>query len=133
MITPNQYQELAMAKEADQEVIRQRIYDLGVMATRLDNAARGLSDDAGEVSGAIKKWLEYGQELDKVNLIEEVGDCLWRLAQIMHGIGSTMEEAMEANIRKLNVRYKQRLTEHEAAEANRDRQAEAEAVKAKTV
>lgn len=131
-MTPNEYQRLAMEKEADQGVIRQRIYDNGLMATRLENAARGLSDDAGELSSAVKKWLEYGQPLDKINVEEEIGDCLWRLAQACQAIGITLEEAMESNLRKLGIRYKNRLTEVEAAEENRDRDAEREVIKSRS-
>lgn len=130
-MTPNEYQSAAMSKEADQERIRQRIFSEGLMATRLENAVRGISDESGELSGAIKRWLEYGQALDRANVIEECGDILWRVSQALLAIGATLEEAMEANLRKLNVRYAGRLTEHEAAEHNRDRSAESTALSLK--
>lgn len=122
------YQRLAMAKEADQAAIRDWVYSQGILATRLNNAARGLADDAGEVNGCIKKWLEYQQPLDEVNLLEEVGDCLWRLTQICQALGWTLEDVMAANLRKLNVRYEVRCNPTEAAEENRDRNAERRAI-----
>lgn len=129
MITPNEYQQAALSKEADQDKIRHRIYNMGVQATRLDNAARGLADDCGELNSAVKKWLEYGQELDEVNVLEEIGDCLWRLAQASAAIGRTLEDAMLANLRKLNVRYGDGICEPErAVETNRNRDAERRAV-----
>ena len=125
---PNEYQRLAMRTEADQAAILERLTRLGPQAMRLDNAARGLAGDAGEVSGAVMKYIEYGRELDRVNLLEEVGDCLWRLAQVCAAGGFTLEQAMEANIHKLRVRYPGKYSD--AASADRDRAGEAAAVAA---
>src|SRR5687768_16577413 len=101
MITPNQYQVLALQKEADQEAILKRMIQLGPKAMCLDNAVRGLADDCGELNSAVKKYIEYGQSLDEVNVLEEVGDCLRRLAQVCKAIDKTLEDAMDANLRKL--------------------------------
>lgn len=125
-MTPNEYQRLALAKEADQEQLREWCYSQGVNATRLTNACRGLADDCGELNGAAKRWLEYQQPLDRTNVIEEIGDCLWRLAQACAAVDTTLESVMEANLRKLGqVRYKNtRCNPRDAAESNRDRDAE---------
>lgn len=127
---PLEYQRLALSKEADQNNLHSWYHGLGSNATRLANAARGLADDSGEVSGVIKKWLEYQQPLDVGHLIEEVGDCLWRLAQVAAGGGFTLAEAMAANLAKLDVRYGTdgKCTPELAAEKARDRTAEAEAI-----
>jgi len=128
-IRANDYQQLAMSSEADQQRIRQRIYLNGLMATRLENAVRGLCDDTGELAGAVKKWLEYGQPLDIPNVEEEIGDCLWRLAQACTAIGITLEQAMESNLRKLKVRYGDGVcTPDMARESSRDRMAERQAI-----
>ena len=124
----NEYQQLAMEKEADQQVIFVRVMDLGVRATRLENGFRGLVDEVGEVASCLKKHLEYGQLLDVTNLKEEIGDCLWRLAQLSSAAGISIEDAMESNLRKLSVRYKKNLTQEEAV--NRDLAAEARALRA---
>ena len=104
-----EYQELAMATEADQGEIYLTLQGRGLWnhyrMIRLDNAARGLAGDCGEISTCIQKYIEYGQELDEINLKEEIGDCLWRLAQLCKGIGITLEDAMISNIEKLKVRY----------------------------
>lgn len=127
-MTTSEYEQLAMRTEADQALILNRLCHLGNNAMRLDNAARGLAGDAGEVSSAVMKYIEYGRELDKVNLLEEVGDCLWRLAQVCKAAGFTLEQAMEANVRKLAARYPDRYTDERAAV--RDREAERSAVEA---
>lgn len=128
-IMPNAYQNLALKHEADQNLIRERVYALGENATRLDNGVRGLADDCGELNSAVKKYLEYGQPLDRTNVIEEIGDCLWRLAQIAKAVSATIEECMIANLAKLNVRYGDGIcTDAAAAEAARDRDAERAAI-----
>jgi NTP pyrophosphatase (non-canonical NTP hydrolase) len=126
----DQYQQLAHRTEADQQVILDRLVKLGPQAMRLDNAARGLCGDAGEVSTAVQRYIEYGRELDVANLKEEVGDCLWRLSQVCMAAGFTMVEAMEANIRKLAARYPEKYTDHLAN--NRDLEAEKSAILAES-
>lgn len=127
-MTPNQYQVLALQTEAPQEPIRERIYQAGVQATRLEGAARGLSDEAGELSGAVKRWLEYGRPLDRTNVVEECGDVMWRVCQALKAVDATLEDAMIANLRKLAIRYNEGYTDHRAADENRDRKGEAQAV-----
>ncbi len=127
-MTTEDYERLAMRTEADQDKILVRLMSLGANAMRLDNAARGLAGDAGEVASAVMKYIEYGRDLDRVNLMEEVGDCLWRLAQVCKAGGFSMADAMEGNIRKLRKRYPDNYSDYHAAEENRDRKAEAEAV-----
>lgn len=127
MIASN-YERLAMRTLADQQLILDRLVALGPRAMQLDNAARGLADDCGEVCGCVKKYIEYGQPLDAVNLLEEVGDVLWRLAQICDAAGLTLERAMEANVSKLALRYPDKYTDERALEANRNRKSERFAV-----
>jgi NTP pyrophosphatase (non-canonical NTP hydrolase) len=125
---PNEYQSLALRTMADQDRIRQRLHTLGYKATQLDNGARGLAGDCGEISTAVQRYIEYGNALDVANLLEEAGDCLWRLAQILDAVGLTLEQAMHANIAKLSVRYGDKFTDFLAAEENRDRTKERQAL-----
>lgn len=128
-MAPNEYQDRALAKEADQETIRQRVYSKGVQATRLQNGLTGLTDEVGELAGAVKGWLEYGRTLDETNILEECGDVLWRTCQILRGIDKTLDDAMTANLRKLDARYKAACVDH--VEADRNREAEREALQDK--
>ena len=130
MFSPNDYQKLAIRSQADQQVILNRLYALGPKAMQADNAYRGLCNDIGELGDPIKKWIEYGQELNifgKGGIKEETGDVLWRLAQLLDAVGLTLEECMEANIQKLKVRYPEGYSDFNAAEENRDRNKEQEA------
>lgn len=122
---PNEYQGMALRTEADAATILRR---MTLQDMRLDNAARGLAGDAGEISTCVQKHIEYGQPLDRTNLLEEVGDCLWRLAQLCDAADFTLEQAMVANLAKLRARYPNQYSDVLAAEEGRDRVAERTAI-----
>lgn len=129
-MTPAEYSVLALRTEADQEKVRQRIYAAGTQATQIENGARGLASDAGEVSACVQKWLEYGKPLDAVNLLTELGDCAWRMNQIMKAMGWTWEDVFKANIAKLAKRFPDGFSDFLAAEENRNREEEDKAAAA---
>jgi NTP pyrophosphatase (non-canonical NTP hydrolase) len=126
-MTLDEYSEKARRTEADQNDILNRLFVLGPNAVRLDNAARGLADEVGEISGVVKKYIEYGRPLDVPNALEEAGDVLWRLDQFCRACGFTLQAAMEANVRKLAARYPDKYSDE--ACANRDKAAEAAALR----
>lgn len=130
---PNEYQQLALTKMADQRAIQARMILLPAQAIQLDNGSRGIGEEAGEVLACAKRYLEYGKPLDKDRVIDECGDVLWRVAQTLNAVDCTMEEAMRRNLAKLNVRYEAGFTEQEAADEGRNRAAEAAAQLAKPV
>jgi NTP pyrophosphatase (non-canonical NTP hydrolase) len=86
------------------------------------HAVVGLTTETGELVDAVKKQVFYGKELDRINVIEEVGDCLFYIAILCRELDFTFEEAMEKNIAKLKARYKGKFTEKAAL----DRDVEAE-------
>lgn len=122
----NEYQQRALRTEAPPQAILDRLNRLGIQAMRLTTASLGLSSDAGEVASLTQKLVEYGKDVDLIQLKEEVGDCLWRLAQVCDAAGFTLSEAMEANLRKLMTRYKDGYSDQAAN--NRDKEAEARAM-----
>lgn len=124
----NEYQALALRTEADQQKILDRLVQLGPQAMRLDNAVRGLANDTGEVCNSVKNYIEYGKPLDVSNLMEELGDCCWRIAQACAATGITFEEVLKANVRKLQVRYPQKYSDAQADPEARNKAAEMEAV-----
>lgn len=132
-MTPTEYQALALRTMADQGKILKRNYEseTAIMFCQLDNAARGMAGDVGEVNTCVQRCLEYGKPLDLVNLKEELGDVLWRIVQACDAVGFTLEEVMRANIAKLSKRYPDKYTDERAAEENRDREAEREAIEQK--
>lgn len=122
----NDYQQRALRTMADQNVI---LLEMTTQKVQLDGGLRGLMDEVGELASCIKKHIEYGQPLNKTNLLEESGDALWRIAQILDAVGMTVEQAMESNIAKLAQRYPDKFSNEQAANENRNLEQEADAVK----
>ena len=68
----------------------------------------GLTNEAGEVSGKIKKIFRDKQgvigEEDREALKAELGDVLWYLAQVATELNLSLSEIAEHNIAKLHDR-----------------------------
>ena len=60
----------------------------------------GLTSEAGEVAGKIKKLIRDGK-LDIGNLAYELGDCFWYLSRLCDAIGYEPEDVLTININKL--------------------------------
>ena len=97
--------------------------NLGTFDKNLGHAVLGIGDEAGEIIGAFKKYFAYGKPLDIINLKEELGDLCWFINLAMDTLGLTWDEVMEANIRKLEVRYPNLRFEADRA-INRDKASE---------
>ena len=95
---------------------------------RLIHAGLGLCTEAAELADAIKKHIFYGKDLDRVNLIEEIGDILWYSAIVLDACQSSFDDAMDRNIGKLRKRYPQGIFSASKA-IHRDVEAEREALK----
>jgi NTP pyrophosphatase (non-canonical NTP hydrolase) len=72
--------------------------------------ALGLSEEAGEVAGKVKKWL-HGDDGDgeisaesKEALKLELGDVLWYLSILSRDLGFSFDDIAVANIQKLKLR-----------------------------
>ena len=118
-MSPNEYQVAAsrtsMSNLEYAEKMLSKIKYLPRLA-RTITAVLKLNSESGELADNIVKHTAYGQELDTPNIIEECGDLLWYIADILSANRSTMEEAMVANIEKLKIRYPEKFTEHDALE-----------------
>lgn len=71
----------------------------------LDLGALGLAGEAGEVVDILKKVLFHDKELDKDNLVLELGDVMWYVQHLCNTISVSLEDVIEANIKKLSARY----------------------------
>lgn len=82
------------------------------------HGAIGLATEAGELLDSIKRALFYGGELDRTNLIEELGDLEWYMAVIRKALDVEQSEVQRVNIEKLRARYPEKFTSQDAL--NRD-------------
>lgn len=85
--------------------------------------ATGVSGEAGELLDAIKKHVIYNKPLDHENVIEELGDMMFYMEGLMQALGISGEECIEANIKKLGVRYAQGYSD-QAAQQRADKEEE---------
>lgn len=94
-MTINEYQKLAMTT-LNPELSKKDVLINGVM---------GLCGESGEAIDIVKKHLAQGHPLDRDNLVKELGDIAWYLAETATALDVTLEEVLEGNIEKLRKRY----------------------------
>ena len=68
-------------------------------------SALGLSGESGEVADIIKKIIYHGHLLDENQMVKELGDILWYVAEMATGLGMGLDFIATTNIRKLKLRY----------------------------
>ena len=88
----------------------------------LTHMAIGVSGEAGELLDAIKKVTIYNKEIDRKNVIEELGDIEFYLAGIRQCLGITRKATLEANVHKFSVRYKDFKYSDKQAQDRADKQ-----------
>lgn len=91
----NEYQTLAMTT-LNKELTKKEI---------LVNSVMGLNGEAGEAIDIVKKHLFHGHELNKEELIKELGDVAWYLAEAAYALDIDLETILIKNIEKLKKRY----------------------------
>jgi len=68
----------------------------------------GLSSEAGEVSGKVKKIMRDDDgvvsEGKKLEIKKELGDVLWYISQLASELGLSLDSVAEKNIEKLSSR-----------------------------
>jgi NTP pyrophosphatase (non-canonical NTP hydrolase) len=69
------------------------------------DAAAGLSEEAGEILGLVRKHAYQSHDLNRERLTIELGDALWCLAMTARSAGIGLEDVATANISKLRARY----------------------------
>ena len=80
------------------------------------NMCMGLAGETGETIDIFKKHIYQGKELDINDVIEEIGDILWYVANLCNVNKITMRECIESNIEKLRKRYPNGFTVKDALE-----------------
>lgn len=90
----NEYQKLA-----------QRTANTAACDDKLLNGMLGLAGETGECVDMLKKYLYQGHAFPREQLIEELGDVMWYVAEAATGLKITLSELAEHNIAKLKKRY----------------------------
>ena len=91
----NEYQKLAM-RTLNPEIEKKEL---------ILNASMGLCGESGEVIDLVKKHRFQGHDLDDENLIKELGDVAWYLAEAATALNVNLSEILEKNIKKLENRF----------------------------
>lgn len=69
------------------------------------NAMLGLAGETGECCDLLKKcFYQDGRDI-RASMMDELGDCLWYIAEAVSAMSWTLEEIAEHNINKLQIRY----------------------------
>lgn len=91
----NEYQELA------KRTSNKKLYEID----HIYNGVLGLAGEAGECCDLVKKHFFQDNRPITDELIDELGDVLWYIAETASAIGVSMNEIAVANIVKLKKRY----------------------------
>lgn len=90
--------------EYSEEANRTKNHDLRLDTSMLYNALK-LSEEAGEISGHLGKFIGQGHKLDFEKIAYELGDLLWHLNALSNDVGYSLNEVARMNIEKLRRRY----------------------------
>jgi NTP pyrophosphatase (non-canonical NTP hydrolase) len=86
----------------------------GINMVRLLHGVLGVGSESGELLDAFKRYFAYGKDLDRDNVIEEVGDLLFYIALICRTMEVSLEEVCSINVAKLATRYPDKFTNEDA-------------------
>lgn len=86
--------------------------------------AVGVAGEGGELLDAFKKHVIYNKELDRANVVEELGDLEFYMEGIRAHLGITREETLEHNYLKLMKKRYPNGYSDQAAQDRADKQEE---------
>lgn len=78
---------------------------------RLVIATLGLTGEAGEVADMVKKRAAHGHGIEQSEIMKELGDVLWYIAEVCSTLGISMSAVAEMNLEKLQNRYPEGFSE----------------------
>lgn len=97
------------------------IKEMTASDAHLLHMAVGVSGEAGELLDGVKKRAIYQKEIDRENIIEELGDIEFYLEGIRAELNITRAETLKANIKKLGKRYENFKYSNQAAQTRADK------------
>jgi NTP pyrophosphatase (non-canonical NTP hydrolase) len=120
----NDYQQLASRTICPQMEVAERLNKESNLekTLMLYHSVVGMTGEVGELATAVEKTCWYGSELDRLNVIEELGDVLWYVAEACTALDVDLEWVMSINIRKLEERYPEKYQQESALNRNLDKE-----------
>ena len=79
-MSPQEYSKLALRTAKDLPHQQQ-----------VEHAMLGILSEIGEICDAVKKHTVYGKDLDRINIMEEIGDTYWFINLMCHCYGLSFE------------------------------------------
>jgi NTP pyrophosphatase (non-canonical NTP hydrolase) len=80
----------------------------------------GIATESTELIEAVLKSLTAGMPVDRVNLLEELGDIDWYHAILVDALDADWDKILNTNIEKLRARYPEKFTVAAAIDRNTD-------------
>ncbi len=71
----------------------------------IKHAVCGLTEEAGEVSGLLKREAYKQEKVPMERWVEELGDVLWYVVATANALGVSLDDVFYANETKLKERY----------------------------
>lgn len=91
----NEYQRLA-----------QRTSNAVTRFAKIENGLLGLFGEGDECADIFKKFFMFqGHGLEREQMVRELGDVLWYVAEVAAGLEVSLEYVAQHNIDKLKARY----------------------------
>lgn len=97
------------------------VKERGSLELNLEHMIIGVAGEAGELCDPIKRFTIYGKELDRANVVEELGDMEFYMAGLRQLLRISREEVLDANFAKLRARYPAGNYSDEAAQTRADK------------
>lgn len=120
-MTPKEYVDSVLQTESsDPSEIKSRLVD--GTKFRLLHAILGIATESGELMDVLKKYFFYGKEIDRTNLIEELGDLCWYIAVACDVLNIGLEDIWKTNIEKLRARYGDKFSSQKATNRDLDKE-----------
>jgi len=87
---------------------------------RITHSLMWMVTEVAEMMDNLKKHVNYNQPIDYANLKEELWDLMRYIAAFCDATGISLDEAMEANIEKLKIRYPDGFSDIKAEKRDKD-------------
>lgn len=71
---------------------------------RREHALKGMCSEVGEIHGVYQKVYQ-GHEVNTDDVIKELGDVMWFVAEMADALGVDLDDVATRNIEKLRKRY----------------------------